>query len=61
METLTYEAVLRDPDLLDTIRRDAHRERAETVHRLILDALRTLLSRAPRSATRPALQSSACG
>jgi plasmid stabilization system protein ParE len=60
MENLTYEAVLRNPDLLDTIRRDAHRERAEAVHRLILDALRTPLSRAPRIATRRALEPSTC-
>ena len=33
---LTYDAILNDPGLLARIRLDAHRERAETMHRLII-------------------------
>lgn len=61
MENLTHEAVLRNANLLDTLRRDARRERSEAVHRLTLDAVRALFSRPPRIAARRALQPSACG
>ena len=33
---LSYQAILDDPSLLDLIERQAHRERAEAVHRLIV-------------------------
>lgn len=33
---LTYEAILNDPSLLERIERQAHRERAEATHRLIV-------------------------
>ena len=33
---LTYEAILNDPSLLERIERQAQRERAEAVHRLIV-------------------------
>ena len=61
MENLTYEAILRDPDLLDRLLRAAHRARSEAVHRFILDALRARFSRSPRTATTHTLQPSACG
>jgi hypothetical protein len=34
--TLTYEAILNDPGLLERIERQAHRERARVVHELIV-------------------------
>lgn len=37
---LTYEAILNDPSLLDRVRVDAHRERAEAVHELIIVPIR---------------------
>jgi hypothetical protein len=61
MESLTYEAILRNPDLLDGLRRNARRERSDTVHRLTLDALRRLFSRPRRGATVRGLQPAACG
>jgi hypothetical protein len=33
---LTYEALLNDPSLLERIRLQAHRERADAVHQLIV-------------------------
>jgi hypothetical protein len=42
---LTYEALLSDPSLLERIRLDAHRERAEAIHRIVLAPLAALLVR----------------
>ncbi len=56
MENLTYAAVQRNPDLLAELVHKARRERSEAVHRLFLNALRTLFSRPPRIAPRRALQ-----
>jgi hypothetical protein len=41
---LTYEALLNDPSLLERLRADAHRERAEAIHRLVLAPVASLLS-----------------
>ena len=41
---LTYEAVLNDPTLLERIRVDAHRERAETIRRLIVEPIKHLFA-----------------
>ena len=61
MENLTYQDVLRNPDLLDGLVRSAHRERSRTMGRWIAAAFRALFSRPRRPATRPALQTSHCG
>jgi hypothetical protein len=61
MEHLTYEAIRRDPALLHELLRDARRERAETVGRLISGALRALFSRSRRPATGLAVRTSARG
>jgi hypothetical protein len=45
---LTYEAILNDPSLLDRIEKQAHRERAEAVHRILLSFKTFLTSHAPR-------------
>ena len=60
MENLTYEAILRNPDLLDKLLRDARCERAEVTGRLFLAALQALFSRPPRPATKQDLRTSAC-
>jgi hypothetical protein len=41
---LTYEAVLNDPSLLERVRVDAHRERAEAIHRLIVQPIKQMLA-----------------
>jgi hypothetical protein len=41
---LTYEAILNDPRLLDRIEKQAHRERAEAVHHLIVKPLSARLA-----------------
>jgi hypothetical protein len=42
---LTYEALLNDPSLLDRIEKQAHRERAEAIHHLIVSPLSARLAR----------------
>ncbi|MGH8682861.1 MAG: hypothetical protein ACREVS_06260 [Burkholderiales bacterium] len=61
MENLTYEAVRRNPELLDELDRAARRERSKAVGRAVVGAFRALFSRPQRPATRRALQTSACG
>jgi len=39
---LTYEAILNDPSLLERIQRQAHRERAKAMHRLIVLPIKDL-------------------
>ena len=60
MENLTYEAILRNPELLDKILRDARCERAEVTGRLLIVALQALFSRPPRPAAKQDLRRSAC-
>ena len=36
MKPLTYEALQKDPELLEALMRQAHRERAAAVHRLVI-------------------------
>jgi hypothetical protein len=46
---LTYEAILNDPSLLERVRVDAQRERAEAMHRLIVQPVKQLFAgHAPR-------------
>ena len=47
---LTYEALLNDPSLIDRLRVQAHRERAEAMHRLIVEPIKNLFA---GHATRP--------
>ena len=49
---LTYEAILNDRSLLDDVVRQARRERAQAMHRLIVVPIKDLLS---SHATRPHL------
>lgn len=42
---LTYEALLNDPSVLERIRAEAHRERADAIHRKVFAPLAALLVR----------------
>lgn len=56
---IDYEALLRNPDLIDRVQRDARRYRAREVRRLLRAAWDGVSpSRAP---AKPALQTAACG
>jgi hypothetical protein len=44
MEPITYEAVQRNPELLQALINKAHQERAETVHRLIVQPIKALFA-----------------
>ena len=39
---LTYEALLNDPSLIDRLHAEAHRDRAEAMHRLIVEPITNL-------------------
>lgn len=41
---LTYQAILDDPSLLERIEKQAHRERAEAIHDLIVEPITRLLA-----------------
>jgi len=51
MEPLTFEAVTRNPELLEALIRRAHRERAEAVYRFIVEPIKSLFTRGHRHAT----------
>ncbi len=55
MEPLTYEAVARNPELMRTLILQARRERAETIHRLIVEAIKSLFTLRAQHASRPHL------
>jgi hypothetical protein len=44
VKPLTYEALYRDPELLEALIRQARRERAAAVHRLLIAPLAKLLA-----------------
>ena len=52
MKSLTFEAVTRDPELMQGLIRQAHRERAEAIYRFIVEPIKSLFSRGRRHATR---------
>jgi hypothetical protein len=54
MDPLTYESINRNPELIQALIRQARRERAAAVHRLIVDPIRRLFrTRAARTHLRP--------
>ena len=60
MEPITYEAVQRNPELLQALIDKAHQERAETVHRLIVQPIKALFTgryQAPVAARRRRISS----
>jgi hypothetical protein len=44
MEPLTFEAVSRNPELVQALIRQAHRERAEAVYRFIVEPIKSLFT-----------------
>lgn len=42
MDPLTFEALNRNPELMQALIRQARRQRAQTVHRLIVEAVESL-------------------
>jgi hypothetical protein len=52
MEPLTFEAVTRNPELMHTLIRQAHRERAEAVYRFIVEPVISLFSLGDHHASR---------
>ena len=52
MDPLTFEALTRNPELIDALMRQAHRERAEAVHRLIIEPIKSLFTLGDHHASR---------
>lgn len=52
MEPLTFEAVTRNPELLQALMRQARRERAEAVYRFIVEPIKSLFSLGDHHASR---------
>jgi hypothetical protein len=52
MEPLTFEAVSRNPELLQALIRQARRERAEAIHRLIVEPIKSLFTERAHHASR---------
>ena len=52
MSPLTFEAVTRDPELMQALIRRAHRERAEAIYRFLVEPIKSLFSQGPRHAAR---------
>jgi hypothetical protein len=44
MDPLTFEAVTKNPELIDAVLRQARRERAAAVHRLIVEPVKRFFS-----------------
>ena len=61
MKPLTFEAVTRDPELMQVLIRRAHRERAEAVHRLIVEPVWSFFARLLQHRVQPPLRTSGCG
>jgi hypothetical protein len=52
MDPLTFEALTRNPEIVRALMRQAHRERAEAVHRLIVEPIKSLFSLGNHHASR---------
>jgi hypothetical protein len=61
MKPLTFEAVTRDPELMQRLIRQAHRERAEAVYRLVVEPVWSFFARLPQHRVQPPMRTSACG
>jgi len=42
MDPLTFEAVTRNPEIIHALMKQARRERAEAVHRLVIEPIKSL-------------------
>jgi len=60
MDPITFESVTRNPELVRALMRQAHRERAEAVHRLIVEPIMSLFRRPHARVPLPA-KSAVCG
>jgi hypothetical protein len=49
MDPITYEALTKNPELLQALLQQAHRERAEAVYRLIIVPIKKLFGGQPRA------------
>ena len=54
MDPLTFEAVTRNPEIIRALMKQAQRERAEAVHRLIVEPIKSLFRRSRSSVRRAA-------
>ena len=52
MDPLTFEAFTRNPELVQALMRQAHRERAEAVYRFIVEPIKSLFTLSARHAPR---------
>ena len=52
MKTLTFEAVTRNPELLQALIRRARRERAEAIYRFIVEPIKSLFTPGDHHASR---------
>jgi hypothetical protein len=52
MDPLTYESITRNPELLRALLEQARRERAQAIHRLIVESIKSLFARSVHHATR---------
>ena len=55
MDPLTFEAITRNPELIQALMTQAHRERAEAVYRLIVAPIKSLFTPGDHHAPRPHL------
>jgi hypothetical protein len=55
---ISYEDLLRDPDLIDRVQRDARRYRAREIRRALTEGWRRL---APREPGKAVLRTASCG
>lgn len=55
MDPLTFEAITRNPELIRALMTQAHRERAQAVHRLIVGPIKSLFTPGDHHASRPHL------
>ena len=61
MDPLTYEALVRNPEVIDALVAQAHRERAEAVYRLIVAPVWSFFARLLRHTVQPSMRTTACG
>jgi hypothetical protein len=52
MDPITFEAVSRNPELMQALIRQAHRERAEAVYRFIVEPVKSLFTLGDQHASR---------
>jgi len=55
MDPLTFEALTRNPELIQALMAQARRERAKAVYRLIVEPIKSLFTPGDRHASRPHL------